>query len=94
MNKNYFAARTMALDSAAAATASTAEVIEPFFRRCFKNLNTRNASQPKADTAASVDLQSIDEKDWKPDSHKSPLYDLAASNPYVIAASLFSRKYR
>ena len=94
MNKNYFAARTKALDSAAVATASTAEVIEPFIRRCFKNLNIGNASQPKADSAASVDLRSIDEKDWKPDSHKSPLYDLAASNPYVIAASLFSRKNR
>ena len=94
MNKQFFAAGTMALDSATAATASTAEAIEPFFRRCFKNLNILSASQLKADPAASVDSQLVDEKDWRPDSHQSPLYDLAASNPYVIAASVFSAKNR
>ena len=94
MNKLFIAAGTAVLGFASAAADSTSEANGSFFRRCFKTPRLRGTSRRNADPATSVDSQLIDEKDCEPDKHQSPLYALAANNPHVIAASLFSRKYR
>lgn len=44
MNKQFFAAGTIAPDCASSAAAATAEALEPFFRRCFKNLHISGLS--------------------------------------------------
>jgi hypothetical protein len=71
---------------------STAEARESLLRRCFKTVPFHGNTKPKAEPE--VDSQLIDETEWKPDAYRSPLYDLAASNPHVLAVSLFSRKSR
>ena len=73
---------------------SAAEARESLLRRCFKNVRFHGNARPKAEPVAEVDSQLIDETGWKPDAYRSPLYDLAASNPHVLAVSLFSRKSR
>lgn len=88
MNKFFTAAGTAVLGlitSALNSSTSTGEVKGPLLQRGLKN--------PRL-PAASADSQVIDEKDWSPDKHDSSLYELAASNPHVIAASLFSTKNR
>ncbi len=94
MIKLFIATGMAALGSATMPTARTAEVNRSFIQRCVKSLQVLRASRLNADPAAGVDLQLVDEKGWKSDRQQSPLYDLAASNPYVIAASLFTRKNR
>ena len=54
----------------------------------FKKLRFRANAEP----AASADPQSIENTDGEPDKPQSSLYKLAASNPHVIATSLFSRE--
>jgi len=93
MNKLFIAAETVALALATAA-ASIAEANGPLFRRRFKNPRLRRTIPLSADPAACVDSQLNDEKGWEFDIQQSPLYDLAANNPHVIAASLFSRRHR
>lgn len=88
MNKFFIAAGTAALGL------STAEARESLLQRFFKNLRFHGSTRPKADPVVDIDPQLIDEKGWQPEKHQSPLYDLAASHPHVIAASLFSRKLR
>ena len=56
--------------------------------RCFKKLRFRATAEP----AASADPQSIENTGGEPDKLQSSLYKLAASNPHVIATSLFSRE--
>jgi hypothetical protein len=94
MNKLFIATGMAALGSATMPTARSAEANRSFIRRCFQNLHLLRASRLNADPAAGVDSQLVDEKSWKSDTQQSPLYDLAANNPYVIAASLHSRKHR
>jgi hypothetical protein len=94
MNRLFLAAETAALGSATATADSTSKANRSIFRRYFKNLHFRTTSRQNAGPATSVDSQLINEKDWKPDKHQSALYDLTASNPHVIAISLFSRKHR
>jgi hypothetical protein len=94
MNKLFIATGMAALGSATMPTVRTAEANRSFIQRCFKNLHLLRASRLNADAAAAADSKLVDEKGWKSDRQQSPLYDLAASNPYVIAASLFSRKHR
>ena len=94
MNKLFIAAGMAALGSAIMPTARTAGVNRSFIQRCIKNLHHLRASRLNADPAAGADSQLVDEKGWKSDRRQSPLYDLAANNPYVIAASLFSKKHR
>ena len=88
MNKFLITAGTVALDLA------TDEAREPLLQRCFKNLRFHGTARPKAEPMARVDSQLIDEMGWEPERHHSPIYDLAAMHPHVIAASLFSRKSR
>jgi hypothetical protein len=73
---------------------SAAEARESWLRRCFKNVRSQGNVQSKAEPVAQVDSQLIDEKDWIPDAYHPPLYNLAASHPHVLAAQLFSRKFR
>ena len=94
MNKLFIATGMAALGSVIMPTARTAGANRSFIQRCFKNLHLLRASRLNADPAAEVASQLVDEKAWKSDRQQSPLYDLAANNPYVIAASLFSRKHR
>ena len=77
-----------------AAAGSTAEANGFLLRRYLKCPCLRRAFRLDADAAAIVDSQPIDERPREPDRHQSALYDLAASNPHVIAASLFTRKHR
>lgn len=88
MNKFSIIAETVVLGFTAA------EARESLLRRCFKNVRFHGNVRPKAEPVAEVDSQLIDETGWKPDAYRSPLYDLAASNPHVLAVSLFSRKSR
>ena len=94
MNKLFIATGMAALGSAIMPTARTAGTDRSFLQRCFKNLHHPRASRLNTDPAAGVDSQLVDEKGWQSDKQQSALYDLAANNPYVIAASLFSRKHR
>lgn len=94
MNKLFIATGMAALGSVIMPTARTAGVNRSFIQRCIKNLHHLRASRLNADPAAGADSQLVDEKGWKSDRRQSPLYDLAANNPYVIAASLFSKKHR
>jgi hypothetical protein len=92
MNKLFLAAET-ALAFVNAAAGSTAEANGFLLRRYLKCPCLRRAFRLEADAAAIVDSQPADEKPGEPDRHQSVLYDLAASNPHVIAASLFTRKH-
>jgi hypothetical protein len=98
MNKLFNAAETAALDLATAAPASTitftAEPKRPLLQLWFSYLRLRKAARLRTDPMVNVDSQMVDEKGWESERRQSALYDLAASNPYVIAASLFSRKHR
>jgi hypothetical protein len=58
--------------------------------RCFKKLGFRT----NAESAATADPQSIENTDGEPNKPQSSLCKLAASNPHVIATSLFLRKCR
>lgn len=92
MIKLFIATGMAALGSAIMPTVRTAEVNRSFIQRCFKNLHVLRASRLNADPTAGVDSKLVDEEGWKSDRQQSPLYDLAAHNPYLIATSLFSRK--
>ena len=70
---------------------STAEAKGSLFRHYFKCLSSRRTAQRKTLRTDSPDSPAIDEMRWGPGKQQSPLYDLAASNPHVIAASLFSK---
>ena len=94
MNKLFIATGMAALGSATMPTARTAGANSSFIQRWFKNLHLLRVSRLNADPAAGIDSQLVDEKGWKSDRPQSPIYDLAAFNPHVIAASLFSRKRR
>jgi hypothetical protein len=98
MNKLLVAAGTAALGLISTAPASTltstAEAKGSLLQLFFNYLRLRKTARLKTDPAVSVDSQLIDEKGWEYEKQQSPLYDLAANNSHVIAASLFSRKYR
>ena len=95
MDKLFIAAETGALGLVTATTAtSTGETKGSFFQRCFNYLHLRKTARLKADALVCADSQLTEESAWEPKKHRSPLYDLAASNPHIIAVSLFSRKYR
>jgi hypothetical protein len=98
MNKFFITAGTAAFDLVTAApastTTSTANARGSLLQRGFNYLRLRKASRLRTDPTVSVDSQLTSEKGWESDKNQSPLYDLAASNPHVIAASLFSRKFR
>lgn len=88
MNKFSIIAETVVLGFTAA------EARDSLLRRCFKSVRFHGNAPAKVEPVAEVDSQLIDETGWKPDAYHSPLYDLAASNPHLLAVSLFSRKSR
>ena len=88
MNKFSIIAETVVLGW------SAAEAKDSLLRRCFRNVPFHGNVRPKAEPVAEVDSQLIDETGWEPVAYRSPLYDLAASNPHVLAITLFSRKSR
>jgi hypothetical protein len=98
MNKLFIAASTAVIDLIAADPSSpithTAGTKGASLKRCFNYLRLRKTTQVKTDPVVSVDSTVINERGWETDRHHSPLYDLAASHPHVIAASLFTRKVR
>ena len=97
MNNFLIAAGTAVLGVATTALTSrigsTAEVRESLLQHCFKSWRRQTAAQLEPDPTARVDSQMIDEESGEPATHQSTLYDLAASSPYVIAASPFLRKH-
>ena len=95
MNKLFIAAGTAVIDLIAADPIThTAGTKGAFLKRCFNYLRIRKTTQVKTDPMVSADSTVIDEREWETDKHHSALYDLAASHPHVIAASLFTRKFR
>jgi hypothetical protein len=98
MNKLFTTAETAALDLATAAPAST--IISPteakgaWLQRSFNCPWLRKIAGLKTNPTASADSQLVDAGGRKSSSHISALCDLAASNPHVIATSVFSRKFR
>ena len=97
MNNFLIAAGTAVLGAATTALTSrigsTAEIRESLLQHCFKSRLRQRAAQLEPDPTASVDSQLIDEESGEQATRRSTLYDLAASNPHVIAASLFLRKH-
>ena len=97
MNKLFIAASTAVIDLIAADPSSpithTAGT-KGALKRCFNYLRLRKTTQLKTDPMVNVDLTVINERGWETDKHHSPFYDLAASNPHVIATLLFTRKVR
>lgn len=94
MNKPLVSSSADFLRSVEADISAPAAPIDPFFRRYFKNLALCTPLRKNASAEAKVELQTADEKDRIGDSYRSALYDLAANNPYVIAASIFSTTKR
>ena len=90
MNRLFLAAET-ALAFVTAATSFTAEANGFLHRRYFK---WRHLRRPfgLVDAASNAGSQSVDGKFGEPKQHQSTLYDLFASHPHVIAASLFTKK--
>ncbi len=81
MNKFYFAAT-------AAVALITADADGFPRRRYFNKAKPRKASPVNADPTLT------EEKALNPDRQQSPIHDLLAQHPHVIAASLFTRKPR
>ena len=97
MNNFLIAAGTAVLGVATTALTSrigsAAEIRETLLQHCFKSRLRQRAAQLEPDPTARVDSQMNDEESGEPATHQSTLYDLAASSPHVIAASLFLRKH-
>jgi hypothetical protein len=98
MNKLFTTAETAALDLATAAPASTiistTEAKGSWLQRCFNCPWLRKIAGLKTYPTASADSQLVNAKGRKSSRHQSALCDLAASNPHVIATSVFSRKFQ
>jgi hypothetical protein len=94
MNRLPTAASTAAFGLVTAEPASpiTSGARKSFHARYFSYLRFRKAAQLKTDPTIRVDSPVINEESWIQDNHHTPLYDLAASNPHLIATSLFIRK--
>lgn len=96
MSKFQIAARIMELNLAPTVTTSRTlsptEVEETLLQHLLKTWRSRSAAQLKSVPAARIDPPIIEEEWDEPVPHKASPYDLASSNPHVIAATLFSRK--
>lgn len=96
MSKFLIAARIVELSRMPAATTSrvlsSTEVEETLLQHFLKTWRSRSAAQLKSVPAVRTDPPVIEEKGDEPVPHKASPYDLASSNPHVIAATLFSRK--
>jgi hypothetical protein len=98
MDNLFTAAETAAFDLATAAPASTimstTEAKGSWLQRCFNCPWLRKIAGLKTNLTASADSHLVDAGGRKSSRHRSALCDLAASNPHVIATSVFSRKIR
>jgi hypothetical protein len=91
MNRLFLAAET-ALAFVTAATSSTAEANGLLLRRCFKWRHLRRPFGLETDAASNADSRTVDEKAGEPKRNQLTIYDLFASHPHVVAASLFTKK--
>ena len=91
MNRLFLAAET-ALAFVTAATSSTAEANGLLLRRYFIWRHHHRPFGLETDAASNADSRPVEEKSGEPKQHQSTLYDLFASHPHVIAASLFTKK--
>lgn len=91
MNRLFLAAET-ALGFVTAATSSTAEANGLLLSRYFKWRHLRRPFGLETVAASNADSRPVDEKTSEPKRNRSTLYDLSASHPHVIAASLFTKK--
>ncbi len=98
MNKLLTTAETAALDVATAAPASLIIAAEeakgPWLQRCFNCPWLRKIAKLKTIPTVNADSQLPDAEERKSSRYQSALYGLAASNPHVIATSVFSSKFR
>jgi hypothetical protein len=96
MNKLLTTAETSALYLATAAPASLAaeEAEGSWLQRSFNCPWLRKIAGLKTISTVNADSQLPDAEERKSSGHQSALYGLAASNPHVIAASVFSSKFR
>ncbi len=96
MSKFSIAARIVELGEINAVRSSkggfAADVKETILQSYLRARSLRQAVQARAEFSAQVDPQAADEDGSPPAAHKASPYDLASNNPYVIAATLFSRK--
>lgn len=91
MNRLSNAAET-AFAFVTAATSSTAEADGFLLRHYFKWRHLCRTFKLETDAASNADSQPVDEKTGESTRNQSTLYDLFASHPHVIAASLFTKK--
>jgi hypothetical protein len=98
VNKLLTTAETAALDMATAAPASLMIAAEEangsWLQRCFNCPWLRRIAGLKTIPAVNADSQLLGAEERKSSRHQSALYGLAASNPHVIAISVFSSKFR
>jgi hypothetical protein len=78
----------------ASGAASSAAVVETLLRRWYKVWHFLGAAPLETDVNTTAASHSIDHESGVPDTVRSPLYDMATSNPHVIAATLFSGNRR
>jgi len=96
MSKFSIVARIVELNQVntglASRTVASAKVEETLLQHFLKTWRSQRAAHLKSVPIASIAPQIIEEESGEPAIHKASPYDLASSNPYVIAATLFSRK--
>ena len=68
----------------------TLALSSPWYRGFFSNLRLRWAAK----SAASAEPRAVEDMSCESREEQSPLYTLAASNPHIIATSLFSKPRR
>ena len=88
MNRFSITAGTVALGL------TTAKSRESLLQRCIKKLHFNGTARSEAEPLVGDDSQLIDEMEWKPYKHHSPLYFLVAHHPHVVVATMFSREIR
>ena len=91
MNRLFLAAET-ALAFVTAAASSTAEANGFLLRHYSKRRHLRRTFELEADAPSNADSRPVDGKTGASKRNQSTLYDLFASHPHVIAASLFTKK--
>ena len=96
MSKFSIAARVAELRQANAAlaskTLSSAEAEETMLQHFLRTWRSQSSVHAKSAPTAGVDAPSLEEKNGNAATHQASPYDLASSNPHIIAATLFTRK--
>lgn len=96
MSKFSIAARIVELNRAntgpSSRAVSSAGLEETLLHHFLNSWRSQRAAHLKSVPTARLDTQIIEEKFGEPAKQQASPYDLASNNPYVIAATLFSRK--